>query len=398
MRVLHFIPDVATGAGGVARAVIDWARVLPAERTHVTLALLDPIDVPPEWPRATAETNPALPTVNVLDGGRRMGPFNARVRAAARTALAEADVLHLHGMWLRSNAAFARLARQANVPYVVSVHGMLNDWAMTQRPLRKRTYLQTLARRFIRGAAAFHCTTQEEAAQAGPRLLAAGATRLPIVIPPVLDVAPFRQPPDPGLARSQLLGGIDDQRPIVLFLSRLHEVKGLHVLIEAAALLGDRKRPITLVVAGEDDNAYGRAMHDLAQRHKLLEKGPRGEVRFVGGVDGALKHSLYAAADLLALPTFQENFGFVLPEAMGCGTPVVTTRNTGIWRDVENAGGCISDLTPPAFADAIFELLGDEADLRRRAELGRRWVLESLDGRRVADHYRRLYADIRGAS
>jgi glycosyltransferase involved in cell wall biosynthesis len=120
--------------------------------------------------------------------------------------------------------------------------------------------------------------------------------------------------------------------------------------------------------------------------------------RFLGMVTGAAKQSLYQAADVFALPTSQENFGLVYTESLACGTPIVATRGTDIWRDLERSGGAvIADPSPEAFADAIAELA---ADRKRRAEMGRRgraFVFAWLNPDKVAAEFEALYAEAAGA-
>ncbi len=193
-----------------------------------------------------------------------------------------------------------------------------------------------------------------------------------------VDTSGFANGVDPTPARQAFLKDHPANRPVLLFLSRIHQKKGLNELIEAVGLLGDAGKPATLVVAGQDDGEYARQAKQLAKQLGL-DGGPRGDVRFVASVGGTLKWSLYAAADLFTLATRQENFGLVLIEAMGCGTPIVTTKGTDIWPVLEANGGHIVGMSPQAFAEGIMNALADADDLRRRATQGRQYVLEHLD-------------------
>jgi len=115
-------------------------------------------------------------------------------------------------------------------------------------------------------------------------------------------------------------------------------------------------------------------------------------VRLLGMVKGEDKVSLYEAADLFALPTSQENFGFVLPEALACRTPAITTRGVDIWPELESSGSTlIVEQAATAFADAIAGLLADD-DLRQTmGASGRSWVLETLDPEVAVVRYSSLY-------
>src|SRR5207302_1520557 len=108
---------------------------------------------------------------------------------------------------------------------------------------------------------------------------------------------------------------------------------------------------------------------------------------FLGLVTGAQKLSLYQSVDLFVLPTRHENFGLVLTEAMACGTPVVTTKGTDIWRELETAGGVIAENTPPAIATAVRSLLEKPQELPTLGKRARAWVFETLAVEPLAQRY-----------
>lgn len=398
LRVMHYLRDVALAGGGVQRAVIDWCGALPDGETRVELVVTDAVDLPPEWvpgSQATADR----PGVSVVGRVRRdwpmatLRPFDDAQIEHLRNIAGRCDVVHLHGVWMPDNLAVARIARQAGKPFVVSAHGMLNDWSMRQGSLKKRLFLKTIGKELVRNAAAWHCTAEGEANQTEPRLRGAGFDGPVHVLPLGVDTSGFANGVDPTPARQAFLKDHPANRPVLLFLSRIHQKKGLNELIEAVGLLGDAGKPATLVVAGQDDGEYARQAKQLAKQLGL-DGGPRGDVRFVASVGGTLKWSLYAAADLFTLATRQENFGLVLIEAMGCGTPIVTTKGTDIWPVLEANGGHIVGMSPQAFAEGIMNALADADDLRRRATQGRQYVLEHLDARLIMKQYRTLYQQI----
>src|SRR5207237_6015303 len=112
------------------------------------------------------------------------------------------------------------------------------------------------------------------------------------------------------------------KKPIVIFLGRIHSGKGLELLIPAMAML--KRRDAMLVIAGPDGNFRAQADALIAQ-HRLAER-----VIFTGLVTGADRLAALADADLLALPSYHENFGLVVIEALACGTPVVVSDQVGL--------------------------------------------------------------------
>ena len=110
-----------------------------------------------------------------------------------------------------------------------------------------------------------------------------------------------------------------------------------------------------------------------------------------------MKTSLYELADVFSGPTSQENFGFVFPEALACGTPVITTAGVDIHPELTASGGAvITERTAAAFADATQELLEDPGRRATMGEAGRAWVFKDLDPQAVAARYERLYDAARG--
>jgi glycosyltransferase involved in cell wall biosynthesis len=140
------------------------------------------------------------------------------------------------------------MARRRGVPYLVTVHGMLGEWAMSQRGLKKRLYLRLRGRRFFHGAATVHTTAAGELEQA--RRWLGGAES--VVLPYLFDARAFADLPGPHLAERELDLPPRDL-PQVLFLSRLHEKKGVDRLILASAELRRRGVPHVLLIAGSGD-------------------------------------------------------------------------------------------------------------------------------------------------
>jgi glycosyltransferase involved in cell wall biosynthesis len=156
-------------------------------------------------------------------------------------------------------------------------------------------------------------------------------------------------------------------RPVVAFMSRLSEEKGLNLLVPVWADLvrSGLHRDAILVIAGPDDRGYRRIVESIVDQYDL-----RRHVLMPGMVQGAKKVALLRRADVFVLPSYSENFGIVVLEALACGTPVITTTGTP-WQELEaaDAGRWISP-TKDRTKMALRELL-DMSELRRQ-QMGRR--------------------------
>lgn len=383
MRIVHVLNEVRIELGGVARAVLDMCAGLADAGHEVTLLTWDDADVPEAWRGRAVDgvAGAGLPRSMLL----RRGPVRTLPAESLRRAggvIGAADVLHLHNPWEPANLQLAAAARRAGVPYVLSIHGMLDEWSMLQSRLKKRVFRAVGGARLVRRAAAIHCTAEAERLQAERWITPAPG----VVVPLIMDLSDYAVLPGAEVARRGVLAGMGSE-PIVLFLSRIHPKKGGETLIRAVAQVRSGVRPCSLVFAGTGEDAYVGSLRALA-----AELGLEGAVRFVGLVRGAEKLSLYQAAAVLAIPTHQENFGLVFPESLACGTPVVTTRGVDIWPELESSGGAvIVDRTPGAFAEAIGGLVADADRARAMGLSGRAWVLRELAPERTVERLVGMY-------
>jgi glycosyltransferase involved in cell wall biosynthesis len=383
MKIVHYMACMRLEEGGVVRAVLDICGVLAARGHEVRLLTFDAGDVPESWKKG-GDGRPQIMTLP-----KRFGPWPGMGGNWARPHIEQADVVHLHVPWDPMCMQLGRMARKAHVPYVVGIHGMLDDWSMSQRSAKKRLYLALGGRSLLEQAAAVHCTAEGEREQSAkwyPR-------GNPVIVPLIVDLDEYQTLPGPEPARTKFASafGPPEERT-VLFLSRLHPKKRPEALIEAVAMLRDDGRSVRLLIAGTGDPAYERSLRQLVVQNELSETAV-----FVGFVSGREKLSLYQAADVFVLPTSQENWGFVFLESLACATPVITTRGVDIWPELEASGGAvIVDPAPASIAAAIADVLADADKLASMQARGRAWVLESLSVDEVTRRYEELYRGVAG--
>jgi glycosyltransferase involved in cell wall biosynthesis len=377
MKILHYKSTIRLEEGGVVRAVLDLCGELARAGHDVTLGTFDPRDVPPAWPRGEPGTPRVLlvPSMHLPVGLRGRGPL--------AEAVATSDVVHLHSVWQPPNLQIARMARRLGKPYVASIHGMLDDWTIAQKHLKKRAFLALGGSKYLANASVVHATAEAELAQA--RKWIGGAPGE--VAPLIFDLSQFRDLPGPGLALARF-PRIRPDVPRLLFLSRLHPKKGVDRLVRAAAILRDRGLDFQLLLAGSGDPAYENELCELCEQLRL---GDRTE--FLGFVSGVEKVSLYQAATCFVLPTSQENFGFVFFEALACGCPVITTRGVDTWPEIEASGaGVIAGEDSESVAGAVESMLAEGMDsLGAWGERGRAWTLRYFDTERILAAYEAMY-------
>jgi glycosyltransferase involved in cell wall biosynthesis len=350
MKILHIVPTYvpAWKHGGPIRSVHGLCKALAARGHEVTVFTTD-VDTEGAVPANQAV---ALDGVEVwyfpVTAPRRLYR-SLEMGKSLKQRVAGFDVVHLHSVFLWPTAAAARAAERAGVPYLLAPRGMLVPDLLKRRGRwRKAAWIRLVERRTLAHAAGLHVTAELEAEE---------ARKLGLPLPPVFVVANGIDPVPPPPP------SVPDGPPFLLYLGRLSWKKGLDRLIPALARVPD----VGLAVAGNDEENIRPKLEVLAR-----ESGVAGRVRFLGPVDGAEKAALLHGCAALVLPSYSENFGNSVLEAMAAGRPVAVTPEVGL-ADVirEEGAGIVADGDPAVLGDALRNLLADpgrEAMGRRGAE------------------------------
>jgi len=365
LAVLHAIPSLDPVQGGPSRTVVALAdaqapevcfRVGLVSQGQRGAATVSSKETAVE--RFVSLSDARLALALGLPCGRALG--------LARLALAP-DLIHSHGIWHPANHWAARAARRWGVPLIVQPRGMLEPWALGRKALKKRLALALFQRRDLESARVLVATAEMEY-----RNLRALGLRQPVAVIPNGVVLPGQSDAasagDEGLAArgqgaeglsgdGQIKGGpsLDAAPPasqaaggqrVALFLSRVHPKKGVVELVRAWARVAPAGWRLRL--AGPDEGGHWSEVAGLIDR-----LGLGSTVEYCGPVEGERKAALYREADLFVLPTFSENFGLVVAEALAYGVPVITTRGAP-WADLETYGcGWWIEMGVPPLVEAL---------------------------------------------
>lgn len=279
------------------------------------------------------------------------------------TARGEQAVISVSNLWLHSFPAAERAARKAGIPHIVYPFGMLNTSALAIKGAQKRALLGLYVRRLLNRADRVVALSHREADE-----IRAAGVRAPVqVIPNGIDLSVFAEacPREQIDSRFPPLAG----RQYLLFLGRLHPIKGIELLLDAfaAAPAGD----LRLAIAGYGDEDY---LHTLRRQCDTL--GMKDRVLFVGAVEGAVRAGLYRHARAFALTSRGESQPMAALEALACGTPTLLTRECNIPEVEESEAGWLVPRETAAIAAAIGEIARDPTECERRGRNGRALVEE----------------------
>jgi len=281
----------------------------------------------------------------------------------------EPGIFHGHGIWRVANLFPLIINKNSPARIVLSPRGMLSPWSMQHKSLIKQPFWQLLQKPALQRVDCFHVTAPLEYDD----IRRVGLKTPASIIPNGVDIP-------------ELPEKIQKLKKIV-FLSRIDPKKGLDILLPAWTAIANKFEDWELVIAGPLDGEYPKTVQAMAE-----ELGtPR--VKFIGQILGEEKRNLLASASLFVLPTYSENFGIAVAEALAHGTPVITTTETP-WTDVKqkNCGWCI-----PPDEDKLKETLTEALNqplqkLQEMGDHGRVWMQQDYAWPRIAEMMKQTYA------
>lgn len=325
MRVLQSIANLSRGSGGTSAYVAAVCSAL-AKKSSVEIALLAQ---GAKENRIPVDSGVQMPDLKV-SGSR--GYYHATSVMHRSTPF---DLIHQHGLWVLSGHQIQKAAQDLAIPSILSTHGMLEPQALQFSYWKKRLALIAYQQRDLARVDAFHATALAEAecirkfGLSQPIIISSPG----VILPDLTSLARGR--PDQKFNSQPTVFGPDlSEKRTVLFLGRVHHIKNLLSLVEAWASVcpaGWR-----LILAGADEGGYSDEIRKAIRNHGLSEV-----VELRGAAYGVEKDKLYRQASLFVLPSFSENFGIVVPEALSYGVPVIAStgapwaelleRNCGWW-------------------------------------------------------------------
>lgn len=361
MKIIHYIPSIDQADGGTAT----YMQLLASELGKVT-----------ELHLVTHRS--ALPVViknckvHYISRSLWGGMKNAWKELLQ---IIRPDVVHINCCWMPQCAFAQKWAQSMGYKVVLTPHGMLEPWIIKRNYwTKKRPALWLYQKEAIQKADYIHATAESEK----ENLLKLGYNDRITVIPNGIDIN--------GISMKTTW----ERKKEILFLSRIHVKKGIELLMKAIAQLKDELKDYRVKIAGEGDSAYINTLKKIAK-----EQGISDIVQFVGGVYGEKKWELFRNADLFVLPSYSENFGIVVAEALASGTPVLTTKGTP-WQELEtqNCGWWI-DLSVSDLVKALKEFINtSEATLETMGKNGRKLVEEKYSNKKCADNMYKLYSTL----
>jgi glycosyltransferase involved in cell wall biosynthesis len=281
-------------------------------------------------------------------------------------------LIHNHSIWMMPNVYPGWVAKKYKVPYVVSPRGAFSEWAMASGSRIKRIFWPLMQRPSLEAVTCWHATAESEY-----RDIRRLGFRQPVaVIPNGVDI--------PEMPEKD-----ESQNHTLLFLGRIHPKKGLDMLLPAWKAIQDRFPSWRLRIVGPDNSGYLIKMHRFASDLGLQR------VEFYGPLYGKDKWTAYRNADLFILPSYSENFGMAVAEALASGLPAIVSKGAP-WEGLgaRNAGRWI-DNNIDALIGCLEELMSCNSEtLDKMGQRGRMWMEQEYSwdkiGQKMAETYQYL--------
>lgn len=381
LKVLSFTRSIGLHTGGPARSVPMLVKGLAEEGVDITLMTIRSKDM------NTHALEGSSANLKVWEKGTPIGDIEKYVLDEGF------NVIQLQSIWQKEYHSIAKIARKHNIPYLVTPRGMLEPWSLEQNKWKKRIALMAYQMRDMQKAACIYTTADMEALH-----IKELGVKAPIsIIPNGIETESYP-------CRTSM-EGVKKQ---ILFLSRIHEKKGIEVLMQAFARIRDNRSAIRdidewkVVVVGNGDADY---IERLKQKVKNLGLD---DCFFIKDpVYGEAKVKLYQESSVFCLPSYSENFGMVIAEAMSCGVPVITTTNCP-WEFINNDdnivhntqhtahtisryGWCV-ELSTENIKDALCEAMSmDSSELYDMGQRSSKLIYEMFNYRSVAKKTKDLF-------
>lgn len=284
------------------------------------------------------------------------------------------DIVHIHGIWTPVLHRIATLAVRIGIPLVWSPHGMLAPWAMRHKRWKKWPIWWLWQKRDLAKSSLIHATTDLEA-----EWIRNCGLRNDLVIVPL------------GTSMPKRLCDLKADKKVILFVGRLYPVKGLENLIRAWGMIEAGKRQEwVLRIVGPDQADYRGVLEKLVERLQLGES-----VEFTGPKYGEDLNREYDKCECLTLPSFTENFGATIVDALAHGKPCIASMFTP-WKELQDRGcGWWVENEPETLSKAIMNMMNVGVEQRREmGERGRRLVEERYTWKAVVNVMERAYEGV----
>lgn len=355
MKINFITPSVSRMGGGLLTSVRSLANELNCfKEVDISVLALDD-DFTTSDLTSWAPLEPFIFPVR--------GPHAFGYGLGMREALvnSNADIFHNHGLWRYSSFLVNRHAEKKHKPYLVTPHGMLDSWALTNSSWKKKFAGSLYEKRNLRAASCIHSLCGAETNSIRSYGIESPVCQIPNGVDlPSLDQL-YLEPP--------WANSVPEGKKVVLYLGRINQKKGLKNLIKAWKNIQEAKTVAAsewaLVIAGWDESE-----HELELMGQVNELGLKNEIFFIGPQFNKSKASCYYFADAFVLPSMSEGLPMAVLEAWSYKLPVIMTTQCNLPEGFIAGAAIKIETIPEDIGRGLLNLL--EMSEMERSEMGSR--------------------------
>ncbi|MCT7951316.1 hormogonium polysaccharide biosynthesis glycosyltransferase HpsP [Ancylothrix sp. C2] len=382
MKILQIIPSISLVYGGPSQMILGFAAALARQGIDVTILTTNsngdqgqpPLDVPLDQP--------------VFQDGYqvryfRCSPFR-RYKFSAELLqwlyqhTKEFDIAHIHALFSPVSTASAMICRNRKLPYILRPLGTLDPADLEKKKVLKKAYIALFEKPNLAGAAAIHFTSHQEAKVSAHFGLSTQDLIIPLGVNAPAPVSPKQT--------------LETSSPCILFMSRIEPKKGLNILIPALEKLLSENINFHFILAGNNPQD---AEYETKIRLQIEESTLANHTTITGFVSGEIKAKFLQESDIFVLPSYYENFGIAVAEAMVSGLPVVISNQVYIWQDVEKAkAGWVANCDVESLAGVLRLALQDPAERKQRGLNAQQYALKHYNWDNIAQKTIQIYQQI----
>lgn len=362
MKLIHTIPTINEEAGGPSYSVVRLCESEIVQGIDLSLVALDwaPIMNAPRF----------LKSFPLGIGPRKLGSSPTMKKwIQAEVLNSNVDLVHNHSLWMMPNVYPGAICRASRTPLIVSPRGTLSRWAMQNGSFFKKVFWPLAQRPVLESVTCFHATAYSEYED----IRRLGFRQPVAIIPNGIDI-PIVHQNEPETNRT------------LLFLGRIHPKKGLEMLLPAWKVLQQKFPDWQLKIIGPDNHGHQTKMQELSERLGLQR------IEFCEPRYGKAKTESFVGADLFVLPTYSENFGMAVAEALAAGVPAVVTRGAP-WAELEkhNAGWWVDISVEGLVVGLSNAMAKDRDELSSMGQRGRAWMASEYSWSEIGKHMLQTY-------
>jgi len=382
-KVLHVIPAIAPRYGGPSQVVLEMCRNLLSEGVDTVLATTNAdVDNQLQVKLGELDLYKEVPTIFFSKDFSESFKFSSKLAKWLHSHVRDFDLVHIHAIFSHSSLTAGRACQKYRVPYIVRPLGSLDPWSLKRKRFLKYLLWSIGARRMLLRASVIHFTTTEE------RMLASKLIRLNNgeVIPLGID--------DSFIKAKRNGSQNANSKKYVLSLSRIDPKKGLELFIDSflRIIKVNEFKDWELIIAGDGDTKYVNKLKSYINKNDAHSR-----IFLTGWLNQDEKIEYLKNASLLAMPSYQENFGLSAVEAMACGVPVLVSEHVNLKNEINSAkAGWVVELNRDSIENALMEILRDKDVRKERGKLGKDLVKSKFTWPIVTKQLIELYGEILG--